>query len=139
MKHVAYRSSGDYDIIEKAKELAGYTLRITSNEKNFPKRYRYSVVNKIQEKILDILDNLVMAYELYPNSKTEFDKRILHQKEARAGLRSLMLMIEVAANTFDIKASTFAFWTDTTVELKDHVSGWIKADVKRFEKYRGAD
>lgn len=139
MKHVAYRSSGDYDIIEKAKELVGYTLRITSNEKNFPKRYRYSVVNKIQEKILDILDNLVMAYELYPNSKTEFDKRILHQKEARAGLRSLMLMIEVAANTFDIKASTFAFWTDKATELKDHVSGWIKADVKRFEKYRGAD
>ena len=139
MKHVAYRSSGDYDILQKAKELAGYTLRITNNEKNFPKRYRFSVVNKIQDKMLNILDCLVMAYEIYPNSKLEFDKRVLYQKEARAGLRSLMLMVEVAANTFEIKASTFAYWTDKTVELKDHVSAWIKADVKRFEKYRGAD
>jgi hypothetical protein len=61
MKHVGERTEGDYDILQKAKEVAGYVLRITQNEKFFPKRYRFSVTNKMQEKAMDIVEKLVEA------------------------------------------------------------------------------
>ena len=67
MKHENDRAPGKYDVLVASKELAGYTLRITSNEKNFPKRYRFSVVGKIQDKALQIVDFLIMANEIYPN------------------------------------------------------------------------
>lgn len=47
------RTQGDLTVIVKTKEMAIYTLRITNNEKNFPKRYRLSVVNKIQDKAFE--------------------------------------------------------------------------------------
>ena len=133
MKHERERTSGDYDILQKAKELAGYTIRITSNEKNFPKRYRFTVTEKIINKSLFIFDSLMMAYEIYPNDRIEFEKRILYEKEARAACRSLLTMMEVAANAFDIKAGTFEHWTEKAVDLRQHITGWIKSDVNRFK------
>ena len=56
------RTQGDLAVIVKAKEMVIYTLRITNNEKNFPKRYRLSVVNKIQDKAFEIVTCLIEAH-----------------------------------------------------------------------------
>lgn len=137
MKHANDRSEGKYDILEAAKEMAGYTLRITQNEKNFPKRYRFSVVNKIQDKAVYICDCLIMAQEIYPNTPMEYQRRQLYQKEARAACRSMMTLMEIAADTFGVKAGTFEHWTRMVTELKNHTTGWIMDDQKRFKKYGG--
>lgn len=133
MKHVSERTQGDYDILQKAKEIAGYVLKITHNEKNFPKRYRFSVTNKLQEKAMDIIANLIEAYEIYPNSQAEFDERLSRMKVARAEIRSLLTLTEVAATAFEIKASTFEYLTRQLMDLKKHLTAWIQSDLKRFK------
>lgn len=136
MKHRDERTPGKYDVLEASKELAGYTIRLTSNENHFPKRYRLSVVNKIQDKAIYIADCLIMANEIYPNSKMELDRRILYQKEARAACRSLMTMIEIAADTFRIEAGTFRYWTRMATDVRNHTTAWIKSDLERFKNIR---
>ena len=37
-------------VILKAKELAAHTLRLTSNANRYPKKYRFSLVDKMQNK-----------------------------------------------------------------------------------------
>ena len=135
MKHENDRTPGDYDLVEAAKELAGYTLRITSNEKNFPKRYRLSVVNKIQDMAVDILSCLIMAKELYPNTKMDYEQRLLYQKTALVKVRAMMTLIEVAANTFYVIAGTFEHWTGMAREVRNHTTAWIISDRKRFQRY----
>jgi predicted transcriptional regulator YdeE len=137
MKLKSERKPGRYDSIQAAKELAGYTLRITSNEQRFPKRYRFTVTAKLQEKALDILDKLIMANELYPNSKTEFDTRILYQKKARAGCRALMTLMEVAANAFKVEAGTLKYWTELAATTMRLITSWTLSDKERFKKYTG--
>ena len=132
-KHESARDAGKFDVLEASKELAGYTLRITNNEKNFPKRYRLSVVNKLQTMAIDIAGWLVMAYELYPNNRLELDTRILYMKQARAACRSMMTLMEIAANAFGVKASTLAEWTRQAKEVRDHTTAWIMADKERFK------
>lgn len=133
MKHVSERTQGDYDILQETKEIAGYVLRITQNEKHFPKRYRFSVTNKLQEKAMDIIANLIEAYEIYPNSQAEFDERLSRMKVARAEIRSLLTLTEVAATAFEIKASTFEYLTRQLMDLKKHLTAWIQSDLKRFK------
>ena len=135
MKHKSDRTEGKDDILEAAKEMAGYTLRITSNEKNFPKRYRLTVINKIQEKAFYIYDCLITAQEIYPNTKIEFERRLLYQKEARAACRSLMSMVEIAADTFGVDAGRFEHWTKMVSDLRSHTTGWIMADKARFKRF----
>jgi len=136
MKHTGERDPGKYDVLIAAKELAGYTIRLTSNENHFPKRYRFTITNKIQEKAVYILDCLLMAQEIYPNTETELDRRLLYQKEARAACRSMMTLMEVAANTFRIDAGSLRYWTQQTRDVKNHTTAWIQSDLKRFEKLR---
>lgn len=126
------RTPGKYDVLQASRELAGYTLRITSNEKNFPKRYRFSVVGKIQDKALEIVDWLIMANEIYPNTRIELERRTLYQKEARAACRSMMTLMEIAAETFGVNAGTLEHWTGMARAVRNHTSAWIKTDLKRF-------
>lgn len=135
-KHANERTPGKYDVLQAAKELAGHTIRITSNEKHFPKRYRLSVVNKIQDKAIYIADCLIMANEIYPNSQAELDKRILYQKEARAACRSIMALMEIAANVFHVNVGSLRHWTSLAWEVRNRTTAWIKADLKRFNNLR---
>jgi len=131
-KHESDRTPGKYDVLEAAKELAGYTLRITSNEKNFPKRYRFSVVGKIQDKAIEIVDWLIMANEIYPNTRVELERRTLYQKEARAACRSMMTLMEIAADAFGVNAGTLEYWTGQASDVRNHTTAWIKSDLRRF-------
>lgn len=127
------RKEGKFDLAEKAKEFAIHTLHLTSNEKNFPKKYRFTVVNKLQEKSIYIMDCIVTAQELYPNTKIEYEKRVLYQKEARAACRSLMTLMEISADSFGISTKSFEYWSSLASDLYIRINGWIKKDNERFK------
>jgi hypothetical protein len=82
---------------------------------------------------VDIAGWLVMANELYPNTRLEFDTRILYMKQARAACRSMMTLMEIAANAFNVKASSLAEWTRQAKEVRKHTTAWIMADKERFK------
>lgn len=42
----------DLRVITKAKQLAKHTLIMTSNARRYPKKFRFSLVDKIQNKAL---------------------------------------------------------------------------------------
>ncbi len=44
------QANDDLKVITKSKELAIHTLRVTSNPKRFPKKYRFSLCAKMQDK-----------------------------------------------------------------------------------------
>ena len=48
-------------VILKAKDLAEHTLRLTSNCNRYPKKYRFSLVDKMQNKALEIYEYLYEA------------------------------------------------------------------------------
>jgi len=138
VKHVSRRTPGKFDVLVKAKELAIYTVRITQNEKHFPKKYRFTVVQKIQDKAIDILDMLTIANEMFPLDKDGnfhkdiYDRRIIYQREAVAACRSLMTMIDVAIELFDINVSGIEHWTALVIEVRNKANAWITSDAKRF-------
>lgn len=46
-------------VIVKAKELAVHTFKLTSNSDRYPKKYRHSLVDRMQLKSLDIYEKLM--------------------------------------------------------------------------------
>ena len=51
----------DLKVIVKAKELAVHSFKLTSNCNRYPKKYRHSLVDKIQIKSIDIFETLMEA------------------------------------------------------------------------------
>ena len=54
-------SDSELRVILKAKELATHTLRLTSNANRYPKKYRFSLVDKMQNKSMEIYGMLFEA------------------------------------------------------------------------------
>ena len=140
MKHASRRTPGRFDVLVKAKELVIYTIKVSNNEKHFPKKYRFTIVQKLQEKAMYILDCLTMANELNPSDKDGnidediMTRRKLYQKEAYAACRSLLTQIDIAVELFDIDVSGVAYWTALCVEVKNKTNAWMSSDAARFNK-----
>lgn len=62
-------SDEDLLVIEKAKELAKHTLKVTSNANRYPKKFRFSLVDKMQNKSLEIYEMLFEAGRIKANAR----------------------------------------------------------------------
>lgn len=66
------KEPSEFNVIVKCKDLIKHTFTITNSTERFPKKYRFTLVNRIQDKAVDI-------YELQGAS-------IFHRAFARTGL-----------------------------------------------------
>ena len=55
-------ADNELKVIVKAKELAIHTYKLTSNANRYPKKYRYSLVPKMQNKTLEIYSLYYLFY-----------------------------------------------------------------------------
>ena len=66
---------GDLSVITKAKEVCSYILTITDKS---PKRFRFTLVSRLQNYSLTIIEKLIMANEIYVcNNRQEVDENVL--------------------------------------------------------------
>ena len=54
-------ADNELQVIIKSKKLAEHTLRVTSNCNRYPKKFRFSLVDKMQIKSLEIYEKLMEA------------------------------------------------------------------------------
>ena len=64
----------DLKVLVKAKELSVHTFKLTSNCNRYPKKYRHSLVDKMQNKSLDIFTTLFEANRI--NNQTRKGERL---------------------------------------------------------------
>lgn len=127
------RNQGELTVIVKAKEMAAHTLHITSNEKVFPKRYRLSLTNKIVDKAFEIYTLLYEANEIYPHNAGELEMRQNKQRQAMAYCRSMMAMIDIAKEAFNISTDKVAYWARMIFEVRTLAAAWFRKDADRFK------
>ena len=126
------RSEGKLKVLTKANELATYTIKICSNEKHFPKRYRWCITNKIVDTVIDINNFTYMANAIYVKGEAEFALRKQFQTRALAATYSLLGMIDIAYRTFGIESSRIEYWTRLIVDVQTLIRNWRKGDADRF-------
>ena len=69
----------EFAIITKAKDLVKHTFMMTS-ERRFPKKYRFTIVNRLHDLTLDIFQHIQEANELDLTDPQEYRERRYEQK-----------------------------------------------------------
>ena len=136
-KPLLQREQRDLMLITKAHELASYTCKICTNEKNFPKRYRWCITNKIVESAVDIDRFLNAANAVNCEHDSDgmlYRLRLYYQKRALAETYSLIASIEVAKFTFGIPTDRLEYWSKMIYAVQNYTRAWIKSDKERFGK-----
>lgn len=131
------RSEGHLTVLVKANELAMHTIKVCSNEKNFPKHYRWCITSKIVEAALDINNNITMANAVYVSDKNDYDLRKKFQNKAIASSYALLSMMDIAYRTFGIKSDSIEYWTGLVIEVQNYLRNWKKSDAERYKEITG--
>lgn len=116
-------------VILKAKELAKHTLIITSNCNRYPKKYRFSLVDKMQNKALEIYEHLYEAnrtdLRLYPKERSEL------QTKAITKCDELLFYIELSMELNIINNKSTEYWPKMVSDIKHMAIAWRTKDKER--------
>lgn len=127
------RGESDLAIINKSRELAVYTARICSNEKNFPKRYRWCITSKIVSDAFDIYGNIRKANTIFVKIRPDYDIRRQCQNKARGALDSLLGNMDITYSMFGINDKRIEYWTGLVIEVQSLLRNWMKSDYERYK------
>ena len=84
------KEPSEFNVIVKCKDLIKHTFTITNSTERFPKKYRFTLVNRIQDKAIDIYECALEANELNLLDAQERPKRAGLQAEALTYCKELL-------------------------------------------------
>lgn len=122
-------ASEEFGIIVKAKELAEHTLRLTSNCNRYPKKWRFSLVDKMQNRALNIYE---YAYEANRTDlRTYCRERLELQTKVITSCDILLFYIELSNKLGIISVRSMEYWTKMVSRLKFDAIAWRSKDKER--------
>lgn len=122
-------AENDLQVILKAEQLAEHTYRITSNCNKYPKKFRFSLVDRMQIKSMDIYENLLEANRTsLRDFKTE---RSELQTRAITCCDELLFYIKLSHNLGIINIGCVENWSKMVTDIKHMTLGWRKKEKTR--------
>lgn len=121
-------SDTDLKVIVKAKELAVHTFKLTSNCNRYPKKYRHSLVDKIQIKSIEIYETLFEANRI--NNVTDKRQRCETITKAITYCDELLFFIELSMNLNLLNGDSAAYWSKMVSDVKYMSIAWRTKERK---------
>lgn len=122
-------AESELKVIEKAKALVLRTVIVTSNLKNYPKKYRFTVVDKMQNKAMGIYESL---FEANRTDIRDYKRdRLELQTRAIAYCDELMFYIEMSHEIGLIRKERMDSWSGMVADVKHMAIAWRTKDKKR--------
>lgn len=118
----------DLKVIVKAKDLAVHSFKLTSNCNRYPKKYRHSLVDKIQVKSLEIYETLMESNRI--NNLTHKKLRCETITKAITYCDELLFFIELSMNLDILADNSAAYWSKMVCDVKYMAIAWRTQEQK---------
>ena len=134
-------NQGDLAVITAAKDLCSYILKVTDKS---PKKFRFTLTSRLQTYALDIIENLIMANEVYMKStKSEELERAVelrrsYQKTAMTYMKLLDYIAQVSMEQKCILSNQYEQITKQLYNCRNMLGGWLNSDQKRLDRQLAA-
>lgn len=115
-------AENDLKVLVKAKELAVHSFKLTSNCNRYPKKYRHSLVDRIQIKSLDIYDTLLEANRI-SNVTRKWD-RCETITSAITHCDELLFYIELSMQLGILADKSAEYWSKMVSDVKFMSIAW---------------
>lgn len=110
-------------VMVSAEKLCCHTLKVTQNLNNFPKKWRFTLVDRLVSCSMDIFDNIQDANIFRGEQRIEYINRAISNcRKMKAYLR---LVYEVLKPECSIP-----FWNDMVDDIEKQLTNW-RASTKK--------
>ena len=115
-------ADNDLKVIVKAKDLAVHSFKLTSNCNRYPKKYRHSLVDRIQIKSLDIYETLLEANRI--NNVTHKRERCEMITKAITICDEMLFYIELSMILQLLTDKSAEYWSQMVRDVKYMSLAW---------------
>jgi hypothetical protein len=106
-------------VFVKAKDLIEYTFAMTGNAKRFPKKTRFTFVDRMQNIALDIYSNLLKTNELPVSQRKELQIGIL------SDIKILLFLVELSNRKGYVGSKQCTIWAKKILDVKHLTAAWM--------------
>lgn len=120
-------------VIVKAKDLGSYVFTVTDKS---PKKFRFTLVTKLQNTCLDIIENLYYANSVYVKGKEDYahiGKRNAYQKRAYVKVKMLLYFALIARENQCILSKQYEQISTQAYEVNRMITAWARSDLRRYK------
>lgn len=128
------KEEGKLDAIEKARDLASYTITITANEKVFIPKFQRSITDEINKAATRAFLDARTANDIRVKNQNDFMERRKLQVNAIRSCNELLGLIQLARPVFHLKLKRIEFWGDKTLAVREKLRAWADSDYKRYSE-----
>ena len=121
-------SENDLKVIVKAKDLAVHTFKLTSNCNRYPKKFRHSLVDRMQTKSMDIYESLLEANRIH--NVTHKRERCEMITRAVTLCDELLFYIELSMMLELLNDKSAEYWSKMVTDVKYMALGWRKSESR---------
>nr|DAO06127.1 MAG TPA: Avd-like protein [Caudoviricetes sp.] len=125
------KKPGQLTVLAKAELLVDHTLTLTDNTNRYPKKVRFTFVNRMQNYALDIYMGLLMANELRLDVPGERAQRLQIQRQTMTNCKVLLAMIKMSYKQHYINDSSCEYWSKLVFDVLHMTAAWHKKDKER--------
>ena len=115
-------ADNDLKVIVKAKDLAVHSFKLTSNCNRYPKKYRHSLVDRIQVKSLDLYEKLLEANRI--NNVTHKRERCERITKAITICDEMLFYIELSMMLDLLTDKSAEYWSKMVQDVKYMAIAW---------------
>ena len=115
-------ADNDLKVIVKAKDLAVHSFKLTSNCNRYPKKYRHSLVDRIQVKSLDLYEKLLEANRI--NNVTHKRERCEMITKAIMICDEMLFYIELSMLLQLLTDKSAEYWSQMVRDVKYMSLAW---------------
>ena len=115
-------AENDLKVIVRAKELTVHSFKLTSNCNRYPKKYRHSLVDRIQIKSMDIYETLLEANRI--NNVTQKRERCETITHAITFCDELLFYIELSMMLDLLNDKSAEYWSKMVQDVKYMSIAW---------------
>lgn len=120
-------------VIVKAKDLGSYIFTVTDKS---PKKFRFTLVTRLQNTCLDIIENLYYANSVYVKGKEDYahiGKRNAYQKRAYVKVKMLLYFALIARENQCILPKQHEQISTQAYEVNRMITAWARSDLRRYK------
>lgn len=121
--------SRELQVTIKAMQLAEHSFRLTMNIKRYPKKFRHSLVDRIQIRSMDIYEALMEANR--KDIKYQKRERMELQTKAVTYCDQMEFYIEMSQKLNLIDTRCMEYWSKMVADIKHMTLAWRNKDRNR--------
>lgn len=124
-------AKNELSVITKAKDLCDYIMTVTDKS---TKRFRFTLVSRLQNYALDVIESLISANEIFIGGgmTAESKTRLGLQRKAMTLLKLLGYMSELAMKQQCILPKQYEQITRRIYDVQNLLGAWMNSDKRRY-------